>query len=142
MKKIHVEVCVCTACVMNGSVDLMESVESLRELRGQMEEGFMTEPQGELEITTNKCLGGVPHQEDSPVVAVEGKVFTARVPERELERAESAVRAVSLKNEGDGETLVRYVAEGPLLPGSDFAEPRLEDLYLWLFRGERRGEDV
>ena len=50
MKKIHVEVCVCTACVMNGSVDLMESVESLRELRGQMEEGFMTEPQGELEI--------------------------------------------------------------------------------------------
>ena len=52
MKKIHVEVCVCTACVMNGSVDLMESVESLRELRGQMEEGFMTEPQGELEITT------------------------------------------------------------------------------------------
>ena len=35
----------------------------------------MTEPQGELEITTNKCLGGVPHQEDSPVVAVEGKVF-------------------------------------------------------------------
>ena len=62
MKKIHVEVCVCTACVMNGSVDLMESVESLRELRGQMEEGFMTEPQGELEITTNKCLGGVPHQ--------------------------------------------------------------------------------
>ena len=75
MKKIHVEVCVCTACVMNGSVDLMESVESLRELRGQMEEGFMTEPQGELEITTNKCLGGVPHQEDSPVVAVEVKVF-------------------------------------------------------------------
>ena len=35
MKKIHVEVCVCTACVMNGSVDLMESVESLRELRGK-----------------------------------------------------------------------------------------------------------
>ena len=35
----------------------------------------MTEPQGELEITTNKGLGGVPHQEDSPVVAVEGKVF-------------------------------------------------------------------
>ena len=74
--------------------------------------------------------------------AVEGRVFTARIPERELERAESAVRVVSLKNEGGGETLVRYVAEDPLLPGSEFAEPRLEDLYLWLFRGERRGEDV
>ena len=74
--------------------------------------------------------------------AVEGRVFTARIPERELERAESAVRVVSLKNEGGGETLVRYVAEGPLLPGSDFAEPRLEDLYLWLFRDERRQDDV
>ena len=74
--------------------------------------------------------------------AVEGKVFTARIPERELERAESAVRVVSLKNEGGGETLVRYVAEGPLLPGSDFAEPRLEDLYLWLFKDERRQDDV
>ena len=74
--------------------------------------------------------------------AVEGRVFTARIPERELERAESAVRVVSLKNEGGGETLVRYVAEGPLLPGSDFAEPRLEDLYLWLFKDERRQDDV
>ena len=74
--------------------------------------------------------------------AVEGRVFTARIPERELERAESAVRVVSLKNEGGGETLVRYVAVGPLLPGSDFAEPRLEDLYLWLFKDERRQDDV
>ena len=74
--------------------------------------------------------------------AVEGRVFTARIPERELERAERAVRVVSLKNEGGGETLVRYVAEGPLLPGSDFAEPRLEDLYLWLFKDERRQDDV
>ena len=74
--------------------------------------------------------------------AVEGRVFTARIPERELERAESAVRVVSLKNEGGGETLVRYVAEGPLLPGSGFAEPRLEDLYLWLSKDERRQDDV
>ena len=74
--------------------------------------------------------------------AVEGRVFTALVQDAFLGRVEREVRVVSLKNEGGGETLVRYVAEGPLLPGSEFAEPRLEDLYLWLFRGERRGEDV
>ena len=37
MKKVEVKVCVCTACVMNGSVEIMESVESLRHLREQME---------------------------------------------------------------------------------------------------------
>ena len=74
--------------------------------------------------------------------AVEGRVFTALVPDGLLAQTEREVRVVSLKNEGGGETLVRYVAEDPLLPGSEFAEPRLEDLYLWLFRGERRGEDV
>ena len=40
MKKIQVEVCVCTACVMNGSVDIMDSVESLRDLRQQMNDGL------------------------------------------------------------------------------------------------------
>ena len=74
--------------------------------------------------------------------AVEGRVFTALVPDAFLGRVEREVRVVSLKNEGGGETLVRYVAEGPLLRGSEFAEPRLEDLYLWLFKDERRQDDV
>lgn len=74
--------------------------------------------------------------------AVEGKVFTALVPDGLLDRVEREVRVVSLKNEGGGRTLVRYVADAPLLRGSDFAEPRLEDLYLWLFKDERRQDDV
>ena len=74
--------------------------------------------------------------------AVEGKVFTALVPDSFLGRVESEVRVVSLKNEGGGQTLVRYVADAPHLRGSEFAEPRLEDLYLWLFKDERRQDDV
>ena len=74
--------------------------------------------------------------------AVEGKVFTALVPDAFLGRVEREVRVVSLKNEGGGQTRVRYVADAPLLRGSEFAEPRLEDLYLWLFKDERRQEDV
>ena len=74
--------------------------------------------------------------------AVEGKVFTALVPDAFLGRVESEVRVVSLKNEGGAQTLVRYVADAPLLRGSEAAEPRLEDLYLWLFKDERRQDDV
>ena len=74
--------------------------------------------------------------------AVEGKVFTALVPDGLLDRVEREVRVVSLKNEGGGRTLVRYVADAPLLDGSEIAEPRLEDLYLWLFKDERRSDDV
>lgn len=74
--------------------------------------------------------------------AVEGKVFTALVPDGLLDRVEREVRVVSLKNEGGGRTLVRYVADAPLLRDSEIAEPRLEDLYLWLFKDERRSDDV
>lgn len=74
--------------------------------------------------------------------AVEGRVFTALVQDAFLGRVEREVRVVSLKNEGGGQTLVRYVADAPLLRGSEFAEPRLEDLYLYLFKDERRGGDV
>lgn len=79
---------------------------------------------------------------DELLRAVAGKVFTALVPESALAEAERKVRVVSLKNEPGGYTLVRYVADAPALPGSETAEPRLEDLYLWLFRDERRQEDV
>lgn len=74
--------------------------------------------------------------------AVEGKVFTVLVPDEELARVEREVRVVSLKNEGGAQTLVRYVADAPLLRDSEMAEPRLEDLYLWLFKDERRQDDV
>lgn len=74
--------------------------------------------------------------------AVEGRVFTALVPDGLLAQTEREVRVVSLKNEGGGQTRVRYVADAPLLRGSEFAEPRLEDLYLWLFKDERRQDNV
>ena len=68
--------------------------------------------------------------------------LAALVPDGELARVEREVRVVSLKNEGGAQTLVRYVADAPLLRDSEMAEPRLEDLYLWLFKDERRQEDV
>lgn len=75
--------------------------------------------------------------------AVAGKVFTADVRQDELARYERAVRIVSMRGEQDGTVSVRYISDAPDIPGSRPAEPRLEDLYLWLFRQEapERGEE-
>lgn len=75
--------------------------------------------------------------------AVAGKVFTAVIRQDELPRYEEAVRIVSMKGEPGGLVGVRYISDAPEIPGSRPAEPRLEDLYLWLFRREpasREGE--
>lgn len=75
--------------------------------------------------------------------AVAGKVFTAVIRQDELPRYEEAVRIVSMKGEPGGQVGVRYISDAPEVPGSRPAEPRLEDLYLWLFRREaasREGE--
>lgn len=74
---------------------------------------------------------------------VAGKVFTAVIRQDELPRYEEAVRIVSMKGEPGGQVGVRYISGAPEVPGSRPAEPRLEDLYLWLFRREaasREGE--
>lgn len=80
---------------------------------------------------------------DKLLEAVAGKVFTADVRQDELARYERAVRMVSMRGEPDGGVGVRYISDAPVIPGSCPAEPRLEDLYLWLFRQEapERGED-
>ena len=74
--------------------------------------------------------------------AVAGKVFTAVIGQDELALFERAVRIVSMRGEPDGAVSVRYISDAPDIPGSRPAEPRLEDLYLWLFRQEapERGE--
>lgn len=71
--------------------------------------------------------------------AVAGRVFTAETGQEELPRYERAARVVSMKAAPGGRVRVRYIAEAPAIPGSRPAEPRLEDLYLWLFRQEPAG---
>ena len=49
---------------------------------------------------------------------------------------EREVQVVNLKNEPDGTTALRYLADEKKTKDSSLAEPRLEDLYLWLFPQE------
>ena len=51
-------------------------------------------------------------------------------------RWEYRLRVVNLRNEPDGTVTLRYLADAPQLPDSVPAQPRLEDLYLWLFPEE------
>lgn len=73
---------------------------------------------------------------------VAGKVWSCIIPADALPRYESKLNIVNLRNEsGDGISL-RYLSEQPRIKGSVPAEPRLEDLYLWLFPREEKHREV
>lgn len=73
---------------------------------------------------------------------VAGKVWSCTIPADALPRYESKLNIVNLRNEsGDGISL-RYLSEQPRIKGSVPAEPRLEDLYLWLFPREEKHREV
>ncbi|HJD47263.1 MAG TPA: ABC transporter ATP-binding protein [Candidatus Mediterraneibacter norfolkensis] len=67
---------------------------------------------------------------------MEHKVWSAVIPEHDLRSYERETRIVSIRNEGDQTVSVRYLSERPLTENSRECEPRLEDLYLWLFPKE------
>ena len=73
---------------------------------------------------------------DQLLTAVFDKVFTAKLSQKELAHYEKLTRIITIKGEGDGSISVRYISDTPDIPNSQTAEPRLEDLYLWLFRQE------
>ncbi len=64
---------------------------------------------------------------------VAGKVWSASIDGRELGVYEHRVPMVNVYNEENGDVKVRYLAETEVIPGSKSEEPRMEDLYLWLF---------
>lgn len=70
------------------------------------------------------------------VKQIEAKVWQGNIPMEQLSRWEYRLRVVNLRNEPDGTATLRYLADAPQLPDSVPAQPRLEDLYLWLFPEE------
>ncbi len=69
MKRADVEVCVCTECMLNGSMDIIESIESLGKLKSQLKLNT------QIQVETSKCIGDAKHGDKSPVVSVNGKIF-------------------------------------------------------------------
>ena len=74
------------------------------------------------------------------VKEVEGKVWNAVLDMAEAMTYETKVPVVNIYNREDGKTVLRYLAEKPVIPGSEPADARMEDLYLWMFPEQRREE--
>ncbi len=73
---------------------------------------------------------------DELVDKVRGRVFAATIAQNELYALERTLNIVNMKNEDSGRVSIRYIAEQPAVKGSFSEEPRLEDLYLYLFPQE------
>ena len=73
---------------------------------------------------------------------VDGKVWNAQIDPRELAAFEQRVPILNVYNKEDGDLQVRYLADTAVIPGSIKTEPRMEDLYLWLFPEHAREEEV
>ena len=54
MKTIKVDVCVCTECVMNGAMDIMQAIEDMKNLNQEEENNYADV---KVEINPVKCLG-------------------------------------------------------------------------------------
>ena len=73
MKDLKIEICVCTECVMNGAMDIMDSAEQLLEQTDHMRREDGENPQ--ITVSTVNCLGESKHGEHSPRVAINGTIF-------------------------------------------------------------------
>lgn len=65
-----------------------------------------------------------------------GLVWESRMPPSAVDALDKQICKVNQRNEPDGTVAVRYVAEAPLTEDSVPMTPRLEDIYLWIFRDE------
>ncbi|WP_414150492.1 ABC transporter ATP-binding protein [Acetobacterium carbinolicum] len=76
---------------------------------------------------------------DDLVTQIQGKVFEGVVSSGMYEGFEQTVCVVNMKNIDQERVAVRYVADVPMTQNSKSVNPRLEDLYLWIFRDTTEG---
>lgn len=73
MENLNVEVCVCTKCVMNGAMDIMESIDELKEMYGDLQGKYNTDIK--INVTPVKYLGKANHGDHSPIVSINGEII-------------------------------------------------------------------
>ena len=70
------------------------------------------------------------------VKQIEGKVWGSILPVQKMMEYEMRLRVINQRSEANNLVLIRYLANHPEVEDSFPVEPRLEDLYLWLFPQE------
>ncbi len=73
---------------------------------------------------------------DELVKQIEGKVWNCVVPEEKMMEYETCLRIINQRGEDNHLVSIRYLADKAEIDGSVQVNPRLEDLYLWLFPQE------
>ena len=66
----------------------------------------------------------------------EGKVWSCVVPAQKMMEYEMRLQIINQRSEENNQMSIRYLADHSEVEGSSSVEPRLEDLYLWLFPQE------
>ena len=64
---------------------------------------------------------------------IEGKVWNCTIPTSKLPECEMRLRIINQRVEDYNQVSIRYLSEHSEIDGAVTTEPRLEDLYLWLF---------
>lgn len=85
MKRIEVKVCMCAQCVMNGAMDIVEAVESLKQLKSQLRLGAT------IRVTADECLCEKDERDVSPLVIVNGERLERATSEQVMSRVISLV---------------------------------------------------
>ena len=67
------------------------------------------------------------------VKQIEGKVWNCTIPASKLPECEMRLRIINQRGEDHNQVSIRYLSNHLEIEGSVTTEPRLEDLYLWLF---------
>lgn len=69
----------------------------------------------------------------------DGMVYTATLPASQVDRFAQETCVVNMRNLENDRVEVRYVCEENSIAGAQNMPPKLEDLYLWIFRDETTG---
>lgn len=73
---------------------------------------------------------------------ISGRVWECTIPTNLAEKYSEAWNVSNLRNDGNGNTVLRVIADYAPMEAATVAEPNLEDLYLYYFKGEcTEGDD-
>ncbi|MCI8407255.1 MAG: hypothetical protein HFE43_09755 [Oscillospiraceae bacterium] len=86
MKRLEVRVCVCTQCVMNGAMDIVEAVESLQKLKNQLRFNASVKVSANERICDKDADASV-----SPLVIVNGERLEGATCDQVMSRIISSV---------------------------------------------------
>ena len=86
MKSIKVTVCVCTHCIMNGAMDIIESVESLKKLKYEIRHN------AKIGVDTEVLHTEHDHTASCPEVKIDGEVIERATNEQVMSKILSIIR--------------------------------------------------